>query len=153
MFRNFLGGKTCILVTHQLQYVKEAKLICFLESGTLQAMGTYDEIRESGSNFFQFMSKDRIKVKEANVKSDRTSDTLYIPPGKKENNSGTRDMEHEDKKPLIMKEVRQKGSVTMATYIGYFKSANCNFLLAILICLVSIASSVDVFGRLILGNW
>jgi ATP-binding cassette subfamily C (CFTR/MRP) protein 4 len=153
MFRNFLDGKTCILVTHQLQYVKAAKLICLLESGTLQAMGSYDEITESGSHFLQFLSKDKIKITEANVKFDKTFETLDTPHDKKENNDETRDTKHDDKQPLIIREVCQKGSVTMGTYIGYFKSANSNILLAILFCLVIIASSVDLLGRLVLGKW
>jgi ATP-binding cassette subfamily C (CFTR/MRP) protein 4 len=153
MFRNFLDGKTCILVTHQLQYVKAAKLICLLERGTLQAMGSYDEIRESGSHFLQFLSKDRSKITGANVKFDTTFDTLDTSHDKKENNDKTRGTKHDDNLPLIIGEVRQKGSVTMGTYIGYFKSANCNLLFAILFCLVIIASSFDLLGRLVLGKW
>jgi ATP-binding cassette subfamily C (CFTR/MRP) protein 4 len=152
MFRKFLDGKTCILVTHQLQYVKTANLICLLESGTLQAMGTYDQIRESGSHFLQFLSEDGIEGKEANEKFDTACDSLDQQK-KKKKNAGTRDTEYDDKQPLIMKEVRQKGSVTMGTYKGYFKSANCNLLLALFIGLVIIASSVDVFGQLVLGKW
>jgi ATP-binding cassette subfamily C (CFTR/MRP) protein 4 len=151
MFRDFLIGKTCILVTHQLQYVKAAKLIYLLESGTLQTMKTNDEISRFASPFFQFLSNKDNNGEEENNKSDKVSATLITPRNEKVENHETRD--YDDKIPLIKKEVCQKGSVAIDTYTGYFKSANCNLFLAIFICLVIIASAVEVFGQLILGKW
>ena len=41
-FRN----KIVLLVTHQLQYAKEAYSICMINRGEVKAMGTLAEIRE-----------------------------------------------------------------------------------------------------------
>jgi ATP-binding cassette subfamily C (CFTR/MRP) protein 4 len=151
MFRNFLIGKTCILVTHQLQYVKAAKLIYLLESGTLQTLKTNDEISECASPFVQFLSNKDNNGEENNYKSYKVSAPFITPRNEKVENIETRD--YDDKQPLIKKEVDLKGSVAIDTYIGYFKSANCNLLLATFVCLVIIASAVEVIGQLILGKW
>jgi hypothetical protein len=68
-----------------------------LESVTLQAMGTYEEKRKSGSNFLLFMSKDRIEAKEANVKFYTTAYTLNTQKIEPPPHDGTRDTERDDK--------------------------------------------------------
>lgn len=45
----FLGGKVVVLVTHQLQFVKNAKQIVVLHDGVIEACGTYESL--NGSEF------------------------------------------------------------------------------------------------------
>ncbi|KAJ3417651.1 Multidrug resistance-associated protein 4 [Chytridiales sp. JEL 0842] len=43
-------GKTVILVTHQLQYVKRADKVAVMESGQIKAQGTWEDVVKSGSS-------------------------------------------------------------------------------------------------------
>ncbi|XP_046746876.1 ATP-binding cassette sub-family C member 4-like isoform X2 [Diprion similis] len=45
--KGFLSGKTRILVTHQLQYLRQADYIIVLDRGTVKCQGTYDEVAEN----------------------------------------------------------------------------------------------------------
>ncbi|XP_057653041.1 uncharacterized protein LOC130891946 [Diorhabda carinulata] len=47
----FLKGKTRILVTHQLQYLKKADMIIVLNGGVVEAQGTFDELSEYNLDF------------------------------------------------------------------------------------------------------
>ena len=48
---SMLGGKRRILVTHQLQYLRDAAVdrVAVLAAGRLTACGSYDEVRASGA--------------------------------------------------------------------------------------------------------
>ncbi|KAJ8979913.1 hypothetical protein NQ317_005349, partial [Molorchus minor] len=64
----YLGGKTRILVTHQLQYLKQADLIVVLNEGKIEAQGTFQELSHSNPNFTKMLtvheSKEGTKAKE-----------------------------------------------------------------------------------------
>ncbi|XP_044750541.1 ATP-binding cassette sub-family C member 4-like [Coccinella septempunctata] len=47
----FLGDKICILVTHQLQYLKTADKIIIMKDGRIEACGTFSELQNSGLDF------------------------------------------------------------------------------------------------------
>lgn len=60
-FRN----KIVLLVTHQLQYAKEADSICMINRGEVKAMGTLTEIRDIlDEDFSDFMKKDEKEDEE-----------------------------------------------------------------------------------------
>ncbi|KAJ8871218.1 hypothetical protein PR048_027524 [Dryococelus australis] len=53
--RNYLAGKTRILVTHQLQYLKDADMIVILNDGKIENQGTYSEVLRSGLDFAKLL--------------------------------------------------------------------------------------------------
>lgn len=55
--RGRLGGKTVVLVTHQLQYLPHADLVIVMSDGRVQHSGTYDECSKMGIDFHQFEAK------------------------------------------------------------------------------------------------
>ncbi|XP_045472555.1 ATP-binding cassette sub-family C member 4-like [Harmonia axyridis] len=50
-----LRGKTRILVTHQLQYLKRADIIIVLNKGCIEAQGTFDELSRSDLDFTRLL--------------------------------------------------------------------------------------------------
>ncbi|KYN17578.1 hypothetical protein ALC57_10155, partial [Trachymyrmex cornetzi] len=61
----YLRGKTRILVTHQLQYLRDVVRIIVLKDGAIQAEGTYDELGSMGVDFGRLL--------ENQAKTDETS--------------------------------------------------------------------------------
>ncbi|KOC62298.1 Multidrug resistance-associated protein 4 [Habropoda laboriosa] len=58
--KKYLHGKTRILVTHQLQFVKQADTIAVLDKGFMRMQGTYEELSKSSKDFVEMMN--RIKM-------------------------------------------------------------------------------------------
>eukprot|EP00095_Tigriopus_kingsejongensis_P003130 snap_masked-scaffold438_size171652-processed-gene-0.1 protein:Tk03130 transcript:snap_masked-scaffold438_size171652-processed-gene-0.1-mRNA-1 annotation:"multidrug resistance-associated protein 4" len=50
-----LKPKLVILVTHQIQYLKDADLIVVLKKGSIEGRGTYTELLSSGTDFSEFI--------------------------------------------------------------------------------------------------
>lgn len=53
----FLKGKTRILVTHQMQYLKVAHMIVMLKDGCVEAQGTFEELLNSSTNFKELIAQ------------------------------------------------------------------------------------------------
>ncbi|XP_066141645.1 ATP-binding cassette sub-family C member 4-like [Euwallacea fornicatus] len=51
-----LKGKTRILVTHQLQYLKKVDLIIVLYEGTIEALGSFKQLAKSNLDFIKFLT-------------------------------------------------------------------------------------------------
>ncbi|KAL3867282.1 hypothetical protein ACJMK2_044496 [Sinanodonta woodiana] len=75
---DYLKGKTRILVTHQLQYLKKADRILILKEGVIGDIGTFDELSARGNEFYKLLEDPDHKeqdwqgldVQEESTKSD-----------------------------------------------------------------------------------
>nr|CAD7441994.1 unnamed protein product [Timema bartmani] len=61
----YLTKKIRILVTHQLQYLKEVDLIVILNNGQIEAQGTFQQLQESKFNFAQLLTSSEGDTDEA----------------------------------------------------------------------------------------
>jgi ATP-binding cassette subfamily B protein len=52
-----IEGKILFLITHRIDILKKADKIIFMNDGELAAQGTYDELMENCSGFYQFISQ------------------------------------------------------------------------------------------------
>jgi len=66
--KGVLKDKCVILVTHQLQFIKDCEQILVLEDGKQKVLGSYAEIQEKGldieailSDYSKMMNKDKVK--------------------------------------------------------------------------------------------
>lgn len=50
-------GKTRVLVTNQLQFVRAADLVVVLSGGSVAELGTYTALMASGQGFAQMMAQ------------------------------------------------------------------------------------------------
>ena len=65
--KKYLGDKVVILVTHQIQYLKEATNILMLKAGEVEVSGTYQTLLSSGTDFSEFMTEeDDLDAEEGN---------------------------------------------------------------------------------------
>ncbi|XP_049821979.1 ATP-binding cassette subfamily C member 4 isoform X2 [Aethina tumida] len=53
----YLENKTRILITHQLQYLKEADVIFVMRDGKIEASGTFEELKDSDIGFENILSE------------------------------------------------------------------------------------------------
>ncbi|KAK2954099.1 Multidrug resistance-associated protein [Blattamonas nauphoetae] len=103
-----LKGKTVILMTNQLQFLDRADKVICLENGRIIAQGTYEEIREQGVNFDEFIittdkKADKKKQKAKEAKKEEETD---------ENNA----------KQILTEEEQTTGGIKFSSYVKYMRT-------------------------------
>lgn len=66
----YLKEKCVVLVTHQLQYLKDCKKIYLLNNGAVENSGTYDDIRNAGKEFANLLEELKRLEEEAKKETD-----------------------------------------------------------------------------------
>nr|CAH7760502.1 unnamed protein product [Callosobruchus chinensis] len=99
----YLGSKCVILVTHQLQYLKNANSIYMLEDGRIKVSGSYTDVKSSGKVFSGLVSQieDEEEVRRKSV----------VPKAKKEHEVQVQE-----------KEAKASGNVPWNVYRDFAKA-------------------------------
>eukprot|EP00045_Choanoeca_perplexa_P017109 m.242188 g.242188 ORF g.242188 m.242188 type:complete len:1449 (-) comp17453_c0_seq21:1230-5576(-) len=113
--RGLLKDKLVVLVTHQLQFLKDADCIMVLSTdGSVDSQGTYKELMQGGSALADILAEheaeEQAHAQEAQPNSKRMSTSGH---------------ENEDKPTgqIVAEEGRKEGVVGLGTYWDYLKSA------------------------------
>lgn len=123
---NYLRDKTCILVTHQLQYLKKVDQIIILNNGCIEAMGSYDHLKATGLDFAKLL--DDIPIQDEEIKKRITMRRGSV------HSIGSVD-EEKLEIPSELQETKGRGTVDPIVYKSYFASGgNC----WTIICLISL---------------
>ncbi|GIY89244.1 hypothetical protein CEXT_676372 [Caerostris extrusa] len=149
----YLKDKVRILATHQIQFLKGASQILVLKEGRCLALGTYDQLTESGVDLGSLMEdyenerRQRLCSMNSNASNVSLSEELLdgvtaVPLYEStlslssSVSTGYDDIEGEkvnDKAPKSMEEIKTTGSVTFKIYSEYIKSGAGLFLRLILL--------------------
>lgn len=139
---NYLKGKTVILVTHQLQYLKQADHIIVLENGSIKKEGSFIELKAKGIDFVRLLNHDVVNSEEKYTKSLNTMRNVSI-------GSIISLDEIVGDMPEIQEESTTHGSVSMCVYKSYLFAGTkwyFGFAVLLLFVLTQIAvSSGDYF--------
>ncbi|XP_052777823.1 ATP-binding cassette sub-family C member 4-like [Mya arenaria] len=156
--QGYLKKKPRILVTHQLQFVKEADQIVIIEEGEMIGKGTFHELSNSGIDFSSLLKH----------KGDKSDDPQSTPHDLMNEGACSGHSLHEsirdsldsigakrdDKEGQLLKEEeRHEGTVGFNVYIAYFKAGAglLKFLLLVFLCLAAQGSFI-IFDWW-LSNW
>ncbi|XP_025073873.1 probable multidrug resistance-associated protein lethal(2)03659 [Pogonomyrmex barbatus] len=149
----YLRGKTRILVTHQLQYLRNVGRIIVLKDGAIQAEGTYDELGSMGVDFGQLL--------ENQPKADEKSSRPPSAPASRSNSrtgsitslSSFMTTDASKQEPDEVAEMRSTGNVSGKVYSGYFRAGGnwcIIFIVAVLCILTQLAASG---GDFFIARW
>ena len=146
--QKYLGGKTRILVTHQLQFVKQADTIVVLDRGSVRMQGSYQQLSNSNKNFTE-MIDDIQTTTEARKQSeiiDSSSKRPSIEKGfgrrsilarasvtSKASSILSYDYEGNEGSPDFEAEIVAIGRIPGNVYKEYFRSGGNYFKLAMLV--------------------
>ncbi|XP_012172204.1 ATP-binding cassette sub-family C member 4 isoform X2 [Bombus terrestris] len=132
--KNYLRNKTRILVTHQVQYLKDCDYIILLNNGKIECEGTFAEIQSKRTDFLHMLSTEENKGdSEVMEIDDNTNPDLSINYG-----NGKDDDETE---PKETEELMAKGNVSKSLYWKYFRAGG-----SVLMILVFVWSLI--FGQI-----
>lgn len=161
--RGFLRNKIVLLVTHQLQYAKEADSICMINRGEVKAMGTLTEIRDIlDEDFSDFMKKDEKEDEEDDpVALKKEADEpkhVNIPNGSEakgvdESSSLIPEVKTSQPAKGIAKESQASGSVSRSVYREYATSGAGMCFLALGGVIQVLSHATFVMQQILLAMW
>ncbi|XP_076757725.1 putative multidrug resistance-associated protein lethal(2)03659 isoform X1 [Xylocopa sonorina] len=142
----YLKGKTRILVTHQLQYLRNVDRIIVLKDGEIQAEGSYNELASVGIDFGRLLENE----------PDENEPSGSAPPSRSTSRnasitslSSLKSNLTEKDDPTEVAETRSQGKISGQVYMGYLRAGgNCCVLATVLVlCILAqgAASGSDFF--------
>ncbi|KAK5646882.1 hypothetical protein RI129_005346 [Pyrocoelia pectoralis] len=133
---DFLRGKTVILVTHQVQFLKDVDNIIVIENGAIKEQGTFDELQQSGLEFAKILKTEGQKEDKPlvnhNLENANSSHQLTT---------------------YRNEEQRTLGIVPMEVYKIYISGASNWFYTFIVLSLFLISQVGISFGEVFLSDW
>ncbi|KAF8767898.1 Multidrug resistance-associated protein 4 like [Argiope bruennichi] len=149
----YLKDKVRILATHQIQFLKGASQILVLKEGKCLALGTYDQLTESGVDLGSMMEDYENERRQRLCSMNSTASNVSLPDELGDGttavplyestlslsssvSAGYDDIEGEkinDKGPKGVEELKTQGAVKLKVYIEYIKSGAGLFLRIILL--------------------
>ncbi|XP_058839979.1 ATP-binding cassette sub-family C member 4-like [Topomyia yanbarensis] len=133
--RDFLADKVCVLVTHQLQYLKDVQHVLLMESGTVETQGTFRELKRTRLDSITSLSSEESenKFEEDFKKVTAHSETTALDEEKQEEE----------------KESQGEGTVKLSVYKTYITAIDSYlwiFFITLFIILAQLAmSGLDYF--------
>ncbi|XP_055536688.1 probable multidrug resistance-associated protein lethal(2)03659 [Wyeomyia smithii] len=135
--RDFLADKVCILVTHQLQYLKNVHHVVLMQNGSVQSQGTFQQISKENLNAILTLTPDECST-ENKFDQDFQKFTAHSEPVNLE-----RDKQESEK------EQQKEGIVDFSVYLTYFRAIDSVAwalgMLAVIVLALGVTSSVNYF--------
>ncbi|KAJ8923964.1 hypothetical protein NQ315_006740 [Exocentrus adspersus] len=141
--KEFLSNKICILVTHQLQYLKNADKIIIMNDGQIQVEGKFSELKTSGVNFGKLLKQFQAEEVEENEKKKIKS----------RQNSEMEGVSDEDEDQTIEKEAQSSGTIKASTYWAYFRAGGGLLSILLLVFLFIFCQLVANGGEYFVTYW
>lgn len=114
--KGILKDKCVILVSHQLQYIKNCDMVALIEKGGLQGLGLYEEVMEVNSEFATIMKDFATDPEKVNYTVHTTDQDII------EENSPDEIQAEMKNVNTISEETMRKGAVTFSVYVEYLKA-------------------------------
>ncbi|XP_078033391.1 ATP-binding cassette sub-family C member 4 isoform X2 [Augochlora pura] len=113
---NYLHKKTRILVTHQVQFLKNCDHIIVLNNGKIEFEGTFAELQAKNLDFLSMLSSEEQEVNKENAKIDENH-ALDISV-----NSADNSKDDDESEPQETEELMGKGNISKLLYWKYFRA-------------------------------
>ncbi|XP_044019436.1 ATP-binding cassette sub-family C member 4-like [Aphidius gifuensis] len=148
--KKYLKGKTRILVTHQIEYLKNVDRIIFIKDGKIEADGNYDELIVKSINF-KILSASLLSSNneiESSIKNQDTIEhkTFYSVNLEPTLNDDT--VRDNNEEPVEVEETQIKGKMETKLFLAYF-GASGNSCLVYFVFLLIGATQILSSG----GDW
>ncbi|CAF4313191.1 unnamed protein product, partial [Rotaria sp. Silwood2] len=163
-----LRSKVCILVTHQIQFLKYATKIIFLDKGIQIASGTYAHLHDVCPEFKQWTQTNTIISRlDSSSTSEPTSPLntsgapefitqLSLLMGPPSSNEGEKLLTQTVEKSVQIQSEESKGTgaISSSVYLRYIQASLCgSFGIIIIFLLFMTTSALTLFVNWWLGRW
>ncbi|XP_051166811.1 ATP-binding cassette sub-family C member 4-like [Leptopilina boulardi] len=151
--KHYLSGKTRILATHQLQYIKGVDAIILLDQGKMQIYKNYQQLLQSHPEYMPLIAAeskpDNKEDSSIEKYTMRRQFSISSNRSKTSESAGDADIEEEEqdlKNMDALVEGTSKGSVKGSIFLNYFRAgANLffSFIVLILFILTQVAATLN----------
>ncbi|XP_052861311.1 probable multidrug resistance-associated protein lethal(2)03659 [Anopheles cruzii] len=151
--RDYLRGRIVILVTHQLQYLQNADQIVVLKHGRVEAVGTYDKLRDSGHDFAQLLAAPSGREDDStDTESFKRSGSLF----RRQNSESSVDSngpEADAPEAKAIGEKQKEGSIGWDVYRAYFRASGGYFVVLTILFMFLLSQLCASGGDYFLTYW
>lgn len=162
-FKEFLAGKTILLVTHQLQFIEQADLIIYMHESKVAASGTYNDLVKNSGAFRDFIdAKKREKEETDRKKLDAQIvnplasqlDKLCLQDTSSDRTESICSTKFDlEPHQFSRDETSEVGSLGFDVYWRYFHSGNSLLLLSLALVVTLISQGLNHFIDLWMAAW
>lgn len=140
--RDFLKEKTVILVTHQLQFLQYVDQIVIMAHGRVEAVGSYDNLKDRGLDFVQHLetARDETGSDAGGGSPSRSGSRRGLSQSRRSSIGSLYSLEEESlESPMEVEEKRAEGSIGLTVYRKYFKAGGgyIAFIVMAFLCILS----------------
>ncbi|XP_029169040.1 probable multidrug resistance-associated protein lethal(2)03659 [Nylanderia fulva] len=144
---SFLKGKTRILVTHQLQFLQLVDKIIVMNNGSIEQIGTFDELQALDLDFMRLL-----KTTDAECKEDKIEQI-----DKQYQNSIENEIKVDGETSNVSldetREATMKGRVDFKLVFDYFKASKKPFMLALMMLIFILNQAVGRGSDYFVAFW
>ncbi|CAG9768844.1 unnamed protein product [Ceutorhynchus assimilis] len=139
--QGYLRGKTRVLVTHQVQFLKGADLIIVMNNGNIEQMGSYEELSEELSTLSREIEQQHmIQAAEQKLDREQTPKVEDRDRGLSLALQSIASLASWDE-PEETDELLERGALKTSTYVEYYNSGTSILILIFLVVLFLIAQA------------
>ncbi|XP_043593268.1 probable multidrug resistance-associated protein lethal(2)03659 isoform X2 [Bombus pyrosoma] len=145
----YLRGKTRILATHQLQFLRNVDRIIILKDGKVEADGSYDELIAMGMDFGRLLENPAEEERPGSVPASRSNSRNASSTSL----SSLKSSATEKEDPAEVAEARTKGKVSGKVYASYFKAGGNWCIVATIAMLCALAQTLASASDFFISQW
>ncbi|XP_022162518.1 probable multidrug resistance-associated protein lethal(2)03659 isoform X2 [Myzus persicae] len=160
--KGYLKEKTCILITHQIQYLSNVDQIVLMENANILAEGSYPELQSSGLDFTKLLRSSEETTADGEIeKTNATNKSLEqlsdsSPQGPIESVSSPVDeikLNGAQKEPTEVAETRSSGKVSLRVYLSYISAGGGVFKISFLLFVCIFTQMLGTGGDYWISYW
>ncbi|XP_026805613.1 probable multidrug resistance-associated protein lethal(2)03659 [Rhopalosiphum maidis] len=160
--KDYLKKKTCILITHQIQYLSSVDHIVLMENANILAEGSYQELQSSGLDFTKLLkSSDETADSEIDdTKATINNSVEQLSSLSRQGSIGSISSSIDDDKlnetraePIEVAETRSFGNVSRSIYLSYISAGGNAFTIAFLLFICVFTQILGTGGDYWISYW
>ncbi|XP_045761292.1 uncharacterized protein LOC123864713 [Maniola jurtina] len=149
--QKYLSGRTRILVTHQVHFLKSADFIVVLKEGSIKNMGSYEDLVKSEAEFSSLVSEVKESTEEGKTEKDNNRPKLEHTISKVSVRSN--ENPKEEKEQIMAAEERAKGNLKWEVIRHYLASVNSWLVVFLAVFAVLVTQFGATFSDYWLSYW
>lgn len=153
---SLLKKKIVILVTHQLQYLQHVDQIVIFKEGRVEAVGTYDSLRDSGLDFAKLLadpSKETSEETDGSMSRSRSGSSRLHRQTSDASSTSLDQTEQTDENPMQNAEKSSQGAIGLTLYKQYFSAGGGFFFFYVMGAFCVLAQLLASGGDYFLTYW
>ncbi|KAL5233639.1 hypothetical protein ACI65C_001049 [Semiaphis heraclei] len=160
--KGYLKEKTCILITHQIQYLSSVDQIVLMENANILVEGSYQELQSSGLDFTKLLKSSEESTSETEIDSkNETNDNLekisdLSRQGSLKSISSSIDenkLNETHVAPIEVAETRSSGKVSHSVYLSYVSAGGNIFKILFLVFICIFTQVLGTGGDYWISYW